>query len=114
MTAYRDLFGVTLPRTTDAQAQAGQGVSRTAVQTGDLIFFRPSGKSRHVGIYLGNREFAHASTSNGVMISRLDEPYWQDAYWTSRRVLSMPLAQTQPASLPLPPRDSPEARRSGW
>jgi len=114
MAAYRDLFGVALPRTTDAQAQTGRPVSRTAVQTGDLVFFRPSGKSRHVGIYLGNHEFAHASTSNGVMISRLDEPYWQGAYWTSRRVLPMPLAQTQSASSPTPARDLPAARRSGW
>ena len=42
---------------------------------------------RHVGVYVGNGEFVHASSSKGVMLSRLDSKYWRKAYWTSRRIL---------------------------
>lgn len=83
---YRDLFGVEIPRTTSAQVQVGEEVSPEELQPGDLVFFRP-GRSRHVGIYIQDGEFAHASESQGVTISRLDESYWDRAYWTSRRVL---------------------------
>lgn len=41
---------------------------------------------RHVGIYMGNNEFLHASTSQGVVVSSLDTPYWQRAFWQIRRI----------------------------
>ena len=45
---------------------------------GDLVFFRVNSKQvSHVGIYLMNNYFVHASTSKGVMISNLNEEYWQ-------------------------------------
>ena len=53
---------------------------------GDLVFFHPPNKIRHVGIYLGRGEFAHASTSTGVTISQMNSTYWRNAYWTARRV----------------------------
>jgi cell wall-associated NlpC family hydrolase len=84
---YKDIFGLQLPRTTAYQVQYGQTISGTELQTGDLVFFRPSKNGRHVGIYLGDSEFAHASKTSGVTVSRIDEPYWQQTYWTARRVL---------------------------
>jgi len=85
---YRDLFGYHLPRTTAALAKTGRAIEAGPLLPGDLVFFRlPDGK-RHVGIYLEHGQFAHASTRRGVMISRLQEPYWQETFWTARRLLS--------------------------
>lgn len=112
MTVYEDLFDLSLPRTTAEQVKIGQAVLPGAFQAGDLIFFRPSGRARHVGLYLGAGEFAHASTSEGVTISHLDERYWREAYWTTRRVL--PTAET-PAPTPSAVKKKPSAtRRVGW
>ena len=95
---YADVFGLSLPRTTAEQVRAGVPVERKALRAGDLVFFHTQGKrTRHVGIYLCCGEFVHASSSRGVMISNLDEPYWRDAYWTARRLLSPPDAGTPAA-----------------
>jgi probable lipoprotein NlpC len=107
---YRDVLGLPVPRTTKQQIQAGRVVSSGQThQPGDLVFFRPQRKQRHVGVYLGDGEFAHASTSQGVMISHLQEPYWEDVYWMTRRLLPNP---TAPASQP--PATLPSSRRTGW
>jgi probable lipoprotein NlpC len=85
---YRDLFGYRLPRTTSALSKTGRAIDPGQLLPGDLVFFHlPDGK-RHVGIYLDRGQFAHASTRRGVMISGLQEPYWQEAFWTARRLLS--------------------------
>ena len=75
-----------LPRNTALQVQEGSPVSREDLAPGDLVFFRRGG-TRHVGIYLGDDEFIHASTSRGVTISNLDEDYYRRYYWTARRLL---------------------------
>ncbi|MFA0501936.1 NlpC/P60 family protein, partial [Vibrio sp. 10N.222.46.A1] len=54
--------------------------------SGDLVFFKTSMTVRHVGVYLGNNQFLHASTSKGVIISRLDNPYWASKFWHFRRL----------------------------
>ena len=85
---YRDLFHVRLPRTTTAQMRSGHPVARSDLAAGDLVFFKPVNKKYyHVGIYLDNGEFVHTSTSNGVMISRMDDDYWSRSYLTGRRLL---------------------------
>lgn len=84
---YRDLFGQSLPRTTLAQAQLGQRVSRAELREGDLVFFKIGRGRRHAGIYIGNGRFAHASYSKGVTISALNNSYWKRHYWQSRRLL---------------------------
>ncbi len=108
---YGDVLGVSVPRTTERQSRAGRTVSLDETQTGDLIFFRPSRKQNHVGVYLGDGEFAHASTSQGVMVSSLGESYWKQAYWMTRRLL--PDAWTRDGEGPAgPPALSPT--RTGW
>jgi cell wall-associated NlpC family hydrolase len=82
---YADLDGTRLPRTTEQQARIGNPVKRHQLQPADLVFFKTGWKQRHAGIYIGNGEFIHASTSRGVMISRLDNPYWDDSWWMARR-----------------------------
>jgi cell wall-associated NlpC family hydrolase len=84
---YLELFQLKLPRSTALQILMGITVSPKELRAGDLVFFSPPNKIRHVGIYLGNGEFAHASTTQGVSISSLNTPYWRDAYWTSKRII---------------------------
>ncbi len=75
-----------LPRTTADQSTLGVRVNSSEAKSGDLIFFRTSAKSRHVGIYLEDKQFMHASTSKGVIISRMDNPYWASVFWQVRRI----------------------------
>jgi len=85
---FRDQFGLELPRSTYEQQEMGKSVSRSKLRTGDLVLFRAGSTGRHVGIYIGNNQFVHASTSSGVVISSMDEPYWNKRYNEARRVLS--------------------------
>ncbi|MGR5557083.1 C40 family peptidase [Vibrio fortis] len=75
-----------LPRTTLDQSKQGVEIAYEQAKSGDLVFFKTSPKVRHVGVYLGNKQFLHASTSKGVIISRLDNPYWASAFWHFRRL----------------------------
>lgn len=83
-----------LPRRSSDQANAGEKIDIKNAKPGDLVFFATSGGSKvsHVGIVhdIGNDgevKFIHASTSKGVIISSLNEKYWNKAYLFARRVL---------------------------
>lgn len=84
---FAEAFGLELPRTTTQQVREGESVSRDALRPGDLVFFQPPGYYHHVGIYVGQGRFLHASTSRGVKISSLDNRYWRHYYWQARRPL---------------------------
>jgi cell wall-associated NlpC family hydrolase len=83
---YRDAYSASLPRTTAQQVKIGHKVAYNSAKSGDLVFFKTGRKTRHVGIYLGGNTFMHASTSNGVILSRLDNPYWASTFWHFRRI----------------------------
>lgn len=83
---FRSKLGHTIPRSTSGQVQVGTKVSRNSLRIGDLIFFHTSAFYNHVGIYLGDATFLHASTSRGVMVSNLGLEYWDSRYWTARRI----------------------------
>ena len=83
---YFNVYDKMLPRTTSELAKLGQSVTVSKAKEGDLVFFKTGYRLRHVGIYLGNSEFLHASTSQGVTISRLDNPYWRRTFWQVRRI----------------------------
>lgn len=84
---FDNQFDIKLPPNTITQLNAGRGIRRTSLRTGDLVFFRTGRKTLHVGIIIEDDEFMHASTSSGVMISRLSEYYWSSRYLAARRVM---------------------------
>ena len=85
---YREKFTKRLPRTTKDMAREGSKVKkRSQWEVGDLVFFKIGWKrTHHVGVYLGDNRFLHASTSKGVIVSEIDE-YWSKHLWQVRRVL---------------------------
>ncbi len=85
---YKQKFEVSLPRTTEKMSLEGKKIkNRTRWEVGDLLFFKIGRKKiRHVGVYLGNNRFLHASTSRGVIISEVDD-YWNKHLWQVRKVL---------------------------
>ena len=85
---YKNIFEMNLPRTTKSQVRLGRPVKKSELQAGDLVFFKPPSYPRHVGIYLSNSEFIHASKSKGVTISRINPYYWGNYFWTARRLLT--------------------------
>jgi len=82
----RDAYGIAIPRTTREQMQIGRQVSPRSARLGDLVFFQTGRTTYHVGILMRGDFFMHASTSRGVTIDRLSEPYWQQRMIQVRRV----------------------------
>jgi lipoprotein Spr len=78
---FKTAYDKKIPRTAITQYRATQRINQDELKEGDLVFFHTtrSGIS-HVGFYLGNRKFVHASCSRGVTVSSLDEKYYQNAY----------------------------------
>ena len=100
-------LGIELPHNSASMAKEGVKVAKEKLRKGDLVFFNTSGKGiSHVGIYIGDGKFAHASTSKGVVITPLSDKYYAKRYVTARRILSdsayEKIAAAQPAEEPLP------------
>lgn len=88
MTVYKNAAHRDLPRTSSEQAAMGRQVRLESLQFGDLVFFNTTGdKASHVGIYLGDDLFAHASVSQGVTISSLQSTYFKKRYEGARRII---------------------------
>lgn len=86
---YRQ-FGYSLNRSASDQLKNGVAVSRGELQPGDLVLFRKntSRPASHVGIYIGNNQFVHASTSRvGVIISRMSDAYYTTGFVGGRRIV---------------------------
>jgi lipoprotein Spr len=85
---YENIFGKTLQGGSRDIYKAVLEVDLTFAREGDLLFFTiRKGQISHVGIYLGNNKFVHATTRAGVIISDLDEPYYQRTFFAAGRVL---------------------------
>lgn len=83
-------FGYTLNRTATDQLQNGVSVSKDELQPGDLVFFkyRTSKPVSHVGIYIGNGEFIHASTNRYVVqIDQMESGHYANVYVYARRII---------------------------
>ena len=89
MIVYKNAIGKLLPRSSAEQSKLGTTVELNNLKFGDLIFFNTTGESAsHVGIYLGDDLFAHASVSFGVTISSLQSSYYAKRYETARRIVN--------------------------
>jgi len=85
---YDEFDRTRLPRTAREQFTAGRKVEKQKLQYGDLVFFKTNGnKISHVGLYTGFGEFAHSSSSEGVVISKLNDSYWKKRFVGARRIL---------------------------
>src|SRR5574340_1219593 len=88
---FRQTAGVVLPRDSRAISEAAQPLAQADLQPGDLVFFNTLDRAfSHVGIYLGDGRFVHASSSRtgSVMVSSLSDRYWHQRFDGARRVLT--------------------------
>ncbi|MCW9005439.1 MAG: NlpC/P60 family protein [Gammaproteobacteria bacterium] len=83
---YLSKLGIRIPRSTELQSSIGEPVKQKQLKPGDLVFFKTGLKQRHVGIYMGDKQFLHASSSKGVTVSSLANVYWGRSYWKARRI----------------------------
>ena len=89
---------ITLERRASHQLTQGIIVAREGMQVGDLVFFRESWETypvSHVGIYVGNNQVIHASTSHGIEFATLEGPYFGDNFLCARRIINTDTAQLE-------------------
>ncbi|SDM41907.1 NlpC/P60 family protein [Psychrobacillus sp. OK028] len=87
--------GIKLPRTAAGMYNSGKTVKTANLAVGDLVFFNTTGKGvSHAGIYIGSGKFIHASSSKGVRIDKLNDPYyWGKKYVGAKRVANVSVAK---------------------
>lgn len=85
---YNSTCKVLLPRTARDQFTVGEQVSRRSMEFGDLVFFHTRKRVyvSHVGIYLGDNLFAHASSKYGVTVSSLESTYYKNRFIGAKRI----------------------------
>lgn len=74
------VYAIGIPRTARDQYAASEKITRDEMLEGDLVFFNTRGGISHVGVYLANDYFVHASTSSGVTISNLNDEYYSKRF----------------------------------
>ena len=87
-TIVHSVYGLVLPRTSRNQYADCIKLEKEELQQGDLVFFKTGRGVSHVGLYLANGYFTHASTSIGVTISNLSETYWSKKYIGGGRIVA--------------------------
>jgi cell wall-associated NlpC family hydrolase len=90
---YAQAYGLEIPRTAVTQYAACKRIRKEELQEGDLIFFHTTRRGiSHVGVYLGNDRFVHASSSRGIVINNLTDSYYVNAYRAAGRFETEPVA----------------------
>lgn len=84
---FKEKFDVKIPRTTRTQVKVGKRIKKSELILGDLVFFKTGKTDRHVGIYMGDGTFMHASIK-GIKFTKLNKPFYKKTYWTSRRIIN--------------------------
>lgn len=74
------VYGLAIPRTVREQYQTTERIDKEELIEGDLVFFNTTGSISHVGVYIFNNKFVHASTTSGVMVSDLNDNYFMRRY----------------------------------
>lgn len=83
---YKEVYGIMLPRSASEMEKLVETVdSKANLREGDLVFFRKNNRVNHVGIYLKDNTFLHTSTSQGVVITSLNDKYWSKLYYRGGR-----------------------------
>jgi len=98
---FRQVAGVVLPRDSRAISEASEPLAQADLLPGDLVFFNTLHRAfSHVGIYLGDGRFVHASSSRtgSVMVSNLNDRYWRERFDGARRVVAPGVAPAVAAS----------------
>ncbi len=106
MEVYRKVCNVSLPRSSHEQQAYCKDIKKKDLTEGDLIFFctGSAGRVSHVGMYIGDGQMVHASSSRGVIISELDDRYYSRTYHSSGRVFASATNETNvstPSPLPV-------------
>lgn len=87
-TIYDKVFNTSILRNSRDIFSMVNPLSKDELKEGDLVFFKIKSRSiTHVGVYLGENRFAHASTSRGVIISNLNEPYYNRYFYRGGRII---------------------------
>lgn len=92
--------GLNLPHSSKALSEIGDRIGLKDLHPGDLVFFSFAHRISHVGIYMGDNQFIHASSTNtgDVMVSSLNDHFWVKHFTLARR-LDLPATQ---GTLPVP------------
>ncbi|TYP96401.1 lipoprotein Spr [Sphingobacterium allocomposti] len=86
LAVYENVFNTTIGYNSRNQYANVKPIRKNDLQPGDLVFFKIRSRHiTHVGVYLGDDKFAHASSSRGVMVSNLNEAYWKRYYYNGGR-----------------------------
>jgi probable lipoprotein NlpC len=84
---YKEVYGKQLQRSSKDIVKDVKYISKKEMKAGDILFFKINGKSiSHVGIYIADNKFIHASTKNGVVVNDLGQEYYQKAFYKAGRV----------------------------
>ncbi|MDO8698457.1 MAG: peptidase P60 [Pseudomonadales bacterium RIFCSPLOWO2_12_59_9] len=97
---FREEAGIKLPRSTREMINLDAPlVARNELVPGDIVFFNNRGRGRvsHAGIYIGDDQFIHSSSSRsgGVRVDSMDDRYWRSSFMEAKRVLAQAPAQTK-------------------
>lgn len=85
---YKEVYGISVERSANGLYESSKHISRGELREGDLVFFKiNTTKVGHVGIYLTNGYFIHASTKKGVTVSNLEETYYAKYYFAAGRIV---------------------------
>lgn len=86
---YKEVYGITLSRSSRSMFHDVTRVAKSEMETGDLVFFRrgPGKPIYHVGIYLKNGKFIHSATHGGVIINSLHSPYYKRNFYAAGRAI---------------------------
>lgn len=84
---YRDVYEISLNGTASSIFYQSQTITKGYLKEGDLVFFKIENENvNHIGVYLQNNKFVHASVKNGVMIDDLDEPYYKKYFYKAGKI----------------------------